>query len=375
MAAERGLGENLMSTNILNIGKFLIDSAKFFIDKDKFDEVLIPENFSLTDSDTGELIDEFKKSSLAIPYKNHKIYITNMVKELGKGDRRFQVEKVLIFFPAKISDDYFGGIQKDDVLGVLEFIRSKGYLKFKDTEYIYNQIYVKDLDIKMDFKFKIGQRLEVKEHHQSLQDRFTGNDDDFKKFDSQKRGFGIQCWKRETSSITKPFFKFYDKSKEIKKDIEFFNKLRQQVRDELTNNFIYRFEFTMKDNSFFKKYGLSNRLSDVFNVTQDKWREIGRCFTDYAFNRTIRPNNIGRIKPKDRIWVNMIWALYQKYGASKGQILSIFTSAATNKSEKYKNKKAFNRLWAIATTPSEYTAELIANLDRIDKWDRYLGII
>jgi hypothetical protein len=375
LAAERGLGENLMSTNILNIGKYLIDSAKFYIDKDKFDEVLIPENFTLTDSDTGELIDEFKKSSLAIPYKNHKIYISNVVKQLGTEGCKTYIDKVLIYFPAKISDNYFNGISKEDFIGVLEYIRSKGYLKFNDIEKILGEFYVKDLDIKLDLKLKIGDRLDIKEYNGNLKDRFNGNDDDCKLFDSKKQGFGIQCWKRESASITKPFFKFYDKSKEIKKDLEFFNKLPISVKDELINNFVYRFEFTMKDSSFFKKYGISNKLINLFEVTQDKWKEIGRSFIDYAFNKVVRPSNIGRIKPKDRIGVNIIWALYQKFGATKGQILSIYTSAATNKSEKYKNKKAFNRLWAIATTPSEYTAELIANLERIEKWDRYFGLL
>jgi hypothetical protein len=364
-----------MSTNIIPFGKYLIDSAKFYIDKDKFDEVLIPENFTLTDSDTGELIDEFKKSSLAIPYKNHKIYISNVVKQLGTEGRKMYIDKVLIYFPAKISDNYFNGISKDDVIGVLEYLRSKSYLKFNDIEKILGEIWLKDLDVKLDLKLKIGDRLDIKEYNANLKDRFNGNDDDCKLFDSKKQGFGIQCWNRTTSSVTKPFFKFYDKSKEIKKDLEFFNKLPISVKDELIDNFVYRFEFTMKDSSFFKKYGISNKLIDLFEVTQDKWKEIGRGFIDYAFNKVVRPSNIGRIKPKDRIWVNMIWALYQKFGATKGQILSIFTSAATNKSEKYKNKKAFNRLWAIATTPSEYTAELIANLERIEKWDRYFGLL
>jgi argininosuccinate lyase len=50
-----------MSTNVIAFSKYCIDSAKFYIDRDKFDAVNIPQNFLLTDSETGELIDEFKK--------------------------------------------------------------------------------------------------------------------------------------------------------------------------------------------------------------------------------------------------------------------------------------------------------------------------
>jgi len=90
-----------MSTNILPFGKYYIDSGKFFIDKTAFKEVNIPENFTLTDADTGELIDEFKKSSLSIPYKKHKIYISNVSKKLSNSGRDYFIDKVLIYFPAK----------------------------------------------------------------------------------------------------------------------------------------------------------------------------------------------------------------------------------------------------------------------------------
>lgn len=365
-----------MGTNIIPFEKYYIDSGKFYIDRSVFDEVLIPENFALTDTDTGQLIDEFKKSSLSIPYKNHKIYISNVIKQLGNRDRKLLVEKVLIYFPAKISDNYFYGISKNDIIGVLEYLKEIGYLKFTKVDKIFNAIHVKDLDIKKDSKLKISDRLDIKEYNKILKDRFVGTSEHWHSFDSQKQGFGIQCWNRNRSSLTKPFFKFYDKSVEIKKDLSFFQSLPVEVSDEVNSNFIYRFEFTMKDNTFFKKYGLSNRLAEIFEVTQDRWKEIGRSFLNYAFNPPpTKVKDTSKLKYKDRVWSNTIWVMYQNYNMTKGQILTIWISSAKNKVEKSRGKKEFERLWSIATTPSKYTSEIMDTLERVKKWDRYFGLI
>jgi len=362
-----------MDTNIIPFGRYCIDSSKFYIDRDKFEVVNIPQNFLLTDSETGEFIDEFKKNSLPLSYKNHKIYISNVVKTLGREDQKFMVDRVMIYFPSKISDNYFGGLIKEDIIGVLEFLRQKGYLIFSDIEKIYDEIYVKDVDIKMDMKLKILQRDEIDEYFGVLKERFNDIDDNCTKFKSQKQGFGLQCWKRETSKVTKPFFKFYDKSKEIKKDIDFFNSLPNNIREEVVSNFILRYEFTMKDNRFFKKYGLSNRLRDVFEISQDKWKEVGRQFISYAFDRKIRNVDTSKLKLKDRVQINLINLMLEK-GITKNQVFTIYTKSAQNRNEKNRAKKDFDRIWSLAVTPSEYTKEMLALVGRVKKWDGYFGL-
>lgn len=365
-----------MGTNIIPFGKYFIDSGKFYIDKSAFDEVLIPENFALTDTDTGQLIDEFKKSSLSIPYKNHKIYISNVVKYLGSNNRKLLIEKVLIYFPAKISDTYFFGISKVDFIGVLEYLKEIGYLKFSDTDKVFNSVHVKDLDIKMDMKLNTHDKIDIKEYNKNLKDRHIGGAENCPTFDSPKQGFGIQSWKRDRSSVTKPFFKFYDKSLEIRKDLSFFQSLPVEVLEEINLNFIYRFEFTMKDNTFFKKYGLSNRLADIFEVTQEHWKEIGKSFLNYAFNPpSVKVKDTSKLKYKDRVWSNTIWVMYQNNKMTKAQIMTIWISSANNRLEKSRGKKEFERLWSIATTPSKYTSEILNTIERVKKWDRYFGLI
>lgn len=355
--------------------KYLVDSGKFYIDKDKFERVNIPENFALSDAETGEIIDEFKKNSLSIPFKNHKIYISNVVKQLGTEAQKMVIEKVLIYFPAKISDTYFNGIEKNDIIEVLNFLKERGFLLFSDAEKIYNEIYVKDLDIKKDIKLKKTDKEQVKEYNKNLGERFTGTADQWKNFDSQKQGFGIQCWDRQKATITKPFLKFYDKSKEIKKDKVFFDSLDEDVKNELLENFIYRFEFTLKDKQFFKKYEISNRLADIHKVPQEKWELIAKSFLNHAFQKKTRKLDLDKLKLRDRISANLILTMYQSNEMTKGQIQLLFTMAAQNKSEKYQAKKHFERLWSITTTPHEYSSNMHSILERVGKWDKFFGII
>lgn len=355
--------------------KYLVDSGKFYIDKCQFEGVNIPENFTLSDAETGEIIDEFKKNSLSIPFKNHKIYISNVVKQLGTEARKMAIEKVLIYFPAKISDTYFNGIEKNDIIEVLNFLKEKGFLIFSDTEKIYNEIYVKDLDIKKDIKLKKGDKEQIKEYNKILGERFTGTAEQWKNFDSQKQGFGIQCWDRQKATITKPFFKFYDKSQEIKKDKVFFDTLDEDIKNELLENFIYRFEFTLKDKRFFDKYEISNRLADIHKVPQEKWELIAKSFLNHAFQKKTRKIDLGKLKLNDRIWANVILIMFQNNNMTKGQIELLWTMAAQNKSEKYQAKKHFERLWSITTTPNEYSSDMYSILERVGKWDKFFGII
>jgi hypothetical protein len=45
---------------------------------------------------------------------------------------------------------------------------------------------------------------------------------------------------------------------------------------------------TFKDKRFFEKFKMSNRLVDVLNVSQEKWKECAREFLDVCFQPKIR---------------------------------------------------------------------------------------
>jgi len=363
-----------MDTKIIPFGKYCIDSAKFYIDKDIFSSVNIPENFVLTDADTGEIIDDFKKNSLSVPYKNHKIYISNVVKYLKNNKSENFIEKVMFYFPAKVSDDYFGGITKQVIYDVIEFIKRKGYWDFTNIDKVFKAIYVKDLDVKMDRKYKRLDLVELKEWNKTLAERFNGDAEDFHSFDSKKQGFGISTFDRSKATITKPFLKFYDKSKEVKKDMDFFNSLSPLVQEDLIQSLVYRFEFTMKEKSFFDKHGLSNRLEDIFEVQQDKWNEVGRAFLRYCFEVTLKPpRDVSKLRPIEKILMLLTLDLHEE-GWTTTDIRSRFVDTQLDKKQKQRMRVLFNRIWYSATIPGEMTKELVAAFNRTSRWDYEFGL-
>ena len=129
----------------------------------------------------------------------------------------------------------------------------------------------------------------------------------------------------------------------------------------------------MKDISYFKKYEISNRLEDVFNVGQDKWKEIGRKFLSYAFDKPLRVIDTTKLKLKDRIQVNLI-NLMLDAKISKGQIYTIYIKSCQYKMEKSRAKKEFERIWSLSQSPNEYTMEMMAIVNSVKKWDTYFGI-
>lgn len=363
-------------TNIIPFGKYKIDSAKFYIDKDLFDSVSIPERFILTDADSGELIEEFKKNALSIPYKNHKVYISNVVKTLGNSrQQKFFIEKVMVYFPAKVSDNYFNGITREDFIGVLEFIREKGYVSFTDVNKVFAGVFVKDLDIKIDYQLKDQNREQIDEYYKVLKGRFNGSSDEWHYFKNKRNGFGIQAFSRERSNLKKPFFKFYDKSIEMKNtaNAAYYETLSEELKGELRSNFVWRYEITMKNKKYFEHYGITNRLEDLYDVTQEKWKEIGKDYLLKAFDKKRRVIDPDKIVIRDR--VEMLFVRYCiDSGLGKMAIYDIYRSAAHNKSEKYKMKMRFEKIWTLATAPNSYTKEMIAIVERVSKWDRLLGL-
>jgi hypothetical protein len=280
----------------------------------------------------------------------------------------------MFYFPAKVSNNYFQGIKKQDVIDVIEFLKDKGYFLFSDANKIFKSIYVKDLDIKCDRKFPRSEIDNIKEWNISLKGRFNGSDDDFHLFDSSKQGLGISTYKRETATITKPFLKFYDKSREIKKSQEFFLSLPEELQEELRWNLVYRFEFTMKDKTFFKKYGLTNRLEEVMEVLQEKWNEVGKAFLRHNFDVVLKkPKDLSKLRPMEKVLMLDALKLHE-FGMTENEILRHYVDSQENRLQKQRMKVVFNRVIYHATVPNEMTKELLDSFNRVSRFDFEFGL-
>lgn len=330
--------------------KYCVDSAKFYIDCKFFSEIAIPNEFTLMDSETGSILDNFKKNSLTIQYKNHKIYLAHIIKSIpSKNGEKLVFNKVMFYFPAKINPEkYFFGITEEMVKEVLLYIKGLGYINFNDINRIYTYVEVNDLDIKIDYKFSWFEKEKIVNYNKSLQDRFNGHTSEFKIFNNKKNGIGIQTYNRNNTTLAKPFSKFYSKSHEI--ESELLNLMPKEIQDIIKNNFIYRYEFTLKTMDFFKYFGIKNYFFDVLNISQDKWKEIGKYYFDKNFNkevkisidnvREITETELNKLKPIEQILTLMIYEflLLQK---TIDDLEKFFRSKS--KLQKFRNKELLKK--------------------------------
>ena len=356
---------------MIPFNNYQVDSAKFYIDFAYLSEINIPNEYSLIDSETGNIVDNFKRNSLTIPYKNHKIYLGKEVKKLPNGR---VYNKVMFYFPAKINPEkYFFGITEEMVKEVLTYISSLGYISFKDINDIYENIEVKDLDIKIDFKFSWSEKEKVINYNKSLQNRFNGYPSEFKIFNNQNNGMGIQTYNRNNTTLAKPFLKFYSKSDEIMNEPEkLYDLMPKEVQDIVRYNLVYRYEFTIKTMDFFKHFNIVNKISDILKVNQDEWREIGKYYLIKNFQKEIKkPIDVSRLKPIEQIITLMIYDLIQ-LGRSIDQIRLIFNSF-DNRTQRLRNNKLFDRCYDFASVPNKETDKLIKIYEQVKEMDKLFG--
>jgi len=334
--------------------KYCVDSAKFYVDSKFFSKIAIPSEFTLIDSETGSVLDNFKKNSLTIQYKNHKIYLAHIIKSIPyKNGERLVFNKVMFYFPAKINPEkYFYGITEEMVKEVLLYIQSLGYINFNNINRIYTYVEVNDTDIKIDYKFSWFEREKIVNYNKSLQDRFNGHTSEFKIFNNDKNGVGIQTYNRNNTTLAKPFLKFYSKSLEIEKEPEKLLELMpKEIQDIVKNNLIYRYEFTIKTMDFFKHFGITNYFSDILKITQDKWQEIAKYYFNKNFNKEIKlsidnireitQTELHKLKPIEQILTLIIYELLLL--GKKTQDLEKIFSSSKSKLQKIRDRKLLKK--------------------------------
>jgi hypothetical protein len=352
---------------------YCIDSAKFYIDTHVLSKISIPNEFTLIDSDTGNILEEFKKNSINIPYKNHKIYLA---KENKVIPNRKPYEKVMFYFPAKINPEkYFFGITKEMILEVVNYIKSLGYIDFEDINIVFNNIEVKDLDIKIDHRFKWSDKDKLHNYNKNLQDRFNGYPNDFLIFNSKKRGLGIQTYDRNYTTLAKPFLKFYNKSDEIilpKNKESLFDLMPSKIQKICSDYLIYRYEFTIKTIEFFKSFWISNKISDILSIDQDTWKEIGKYYLIKNFQKEIKsPIDKSKLSPHEIIMSVMIYELIQR-GMNIIQIRLIYESTK-NRMQKKRNIETFERCYYAASVPNKENDKVLAIYKEIKELDIIFG--
>jgi hypothetical protein len=345
---------------------YYIDSFKLSIDANLLTSINIPENYILTDADTGAVLQEFKKNSLQLIYKNTSLWIGISRKQLNG----MTYDKLMILFSSKVADNrYFYGIQKQNIIDVLMFLKDAGYINFTDISFIFKNLFTKDVDIKIDFRFNKEERERILEYNKILYDRFQFEKNEchlYKAIDN----LGIQAFNRGRSTMAKPFVKFYDKLAELKKqNMPFYLTLPKEIQQELNTSFVYRLEYTMKDKKFFTKFGLSNRLEDVLEVRQSKWQEVGQTLLNTLFQykaKKIRDNM--KLNYIEKILSIQLFEDIQKRNISVHEARIKYVDIQPTKQQKYKAGLLFDKIYTSMTTnDAKETRNKYEFIHRFDK--------
>jgi len=367
------ISNNSQKSNI-PYNKWCVDSFKLTVDADVFkpNSVNIPDNQILVDGDTGEEICHFKKKSIPIEYKGQKIYIGRYTKIL----RGIPYNKVVILFSSNVNGtEYFNGITKDTVYKVLKHLQKIGRIDFNDINEVYKEIIATDIDIKRDTLFTMSDREKIVESTRLLKRYFNGNTDNIRVYNSVSEGLGLQCNWRDNSSYTRPFIKFYDKTTEIqKRHPELLQCQEETIRKEIRSNIVYRYEYTIRNNDYCKKFGISNRLQDILDLGQDKLAEIGKYM--YGVNFGLIPKRskqTNKLTFTDRMLATYMFKDIQEHGKSVYEVreMYIHNSDKVN-SHQDRAKKKFEQIYSYIT--DEYSKEIHDDIEYLNKWINMLGI-
>lgn len=366
--------------------KYCVDSAKFYIDCRFFSEIDIPNEFTLVDSETGNILDNFKKNSLTIEYKNHKIYLAREIKYVpSKNGEKLVFNKVMFYFPAKINPEkYFFGITEEMVKEVILYIQGLGYINFDNIDQLYKNVEVKDLDIKIDYKFSWFEKDKIVKYNKSLQDRFNGQTSEFKIFNNKKNGIGIQTYNRNNTTLAKPFLKFYSKSDEIMNEPEkLYYLMPKEIQEIVKNNFIYRYEFTIKTMDFFKHFNISNYFSDILKITQDEWKVIAKYYFNKNFNKQIKisiknenvkkieETELHKLKPIEQILTLMIYE-FLLLDKTIDDLEKIFRTSK-NKLQRTRNKQLLKKCLGNITISENEDVKFIKEYQELKEMDIIFG--
>ena len=262
------------------IEQFSIDSLKLripFHEVTIIDKSILDTKRKLIISDaTGEILSEDKIKGLTTEIKFNSYSIKIAIISLYDFKQKQSDDFLEVYLHSKILEqNYFDGFTQQNIKSVYDKLMSAKV--FFCSEDIFFNSTLNDIDIKHDFNLNNNT---FKELCKELQSRATP---------TTKLGQGANVYengnltfnRRETSSYSKPFVKFYDKELEaIEKNSSFFNQFENSI---IRNK--KRIEVTCKKSSDIKKAFNLNKsnLSSILTISQNDLKQ----YLCYAINQNI----------------------------------------------------------------------------------------
>ena len=254
-----------------NFYNYALDSCKIRIKRELVEilnsDILDEKSKIIISNSSGEILseDKIKSFSTEIQFDAYKIRIALV--SYYNFQLKIQEDFMEIYLHSKILEsDYFQGITKENIKGVYDKLMATNVFVVSYETFVSSC--VNDIDIKFDFK---ATKECFEESNKELFNRAV---------ESKKLEVGGKLWdngnltfnRRESSSITHPFVKLYNKELECtSKNAEFFDtycdyeEIRQRRRMEVT------IKKTAEIKKVFDLY--ESNLNSILSLTQEQMKD------------------------------------------------------------------------------------------------------
>jgi uncharacterized protein (DUF4415 family) len=323
-------------SKVKQIPKCSIDSLKLRIPINEIkildSSILDSKRKLVINNDTGEIISEdvIKSLSTEINFPHYKIKVA--IVSIWNFSKKSNFEFLEIYLHSKIlQTNYFNGITSKDIQAIYKRLMKRKV--FHCTYESFMNGAVNDIDIKLDIETNTDVFKSLCKELKNQATEFNTLGQGAKLYSNGNLTFN----RRESSTISKPFVKFYDKGIEaIDKNKEFFT---EYINLDLTAINVKRIEVTCKKSSDIKSYfELENsNLKSILDIKQESLKNYLR----FAINQNLKKGiKIAESSEKQNSnldtfihlhFVNSITNQGQTYQSTLNEVLNHFTTDKVNK--------------------------------------------
>jgi len=281
-----------------SLGIVALDSTKLRIPQNQVVNMKpeITEHWCLVNSATGEIADYKKK---AYEHKQSGITTRFALEQQVTGDRTVKTFLTIGFNAKALQKDYLQGITMDNIKQVYDYIMSLDLCYFTFESFMNGE--VTDTDFKKDVSVNCKKLMTALRDHAIPKKEGAG----MLVYD-QDENQGIQFSNRKsTKTTTAPFWKAYNKGRELKyNSTEFSMEYRIEVEPNTT-----RVETTVKNKKHWKSFKVTDTtLQSVLSLEQEKLNQIIslNLKPHVTSKRTMKAPEYSEISPLDAFKVEAI---------------------------------------------------------------------
>jgi hypothetical protein len=253
--------------------------------------------------ETGEVEDNehFYKNNFIVPFKGYSVKMQS-VGMIWNGEYEKFIK--IVVTSKFLEEDYFNGIDADNVSKIVDVIASMNVITFDKETYL--QSYFTDLDICIDLQVNGEGQSKIKDYYKDSV------------IESKRRHINLfrssptnlQMNERGAKATPAcPFLKFYNKSEELTSNSFDFYNAYLLPQSEIIKVGIYRVEVTVKNSKHKQRLGIKecSIVRDLFSLKQSDLERIHKSIlSEYikATKRVMKTNS--DLKPTDRMLLNAI---------------------------------------------------------------------